>query len=154
MDGTIAQVDFYHGAAPIRTDATAPYSNPYTLAVTGTIFAQTLAEQVPAALREVIESQHKVRFDRAHLKTLDLNWIEFEMVYFMLDPAYALFMDTQQAILLGARRVFDELGVTMTPAATHFVVEGSDAGGASRAPDFSHYPRQVTGDRPRMGTVP
>ena len=82
-----------------------------------------LAEQVPPALREVVEKQEQVRFDRAHLKTLDLNWIEFEVVYFMLDPAYALFMDTQQAILLGARRVFDQLGVTMTPAATTVVME-------------------------------
>jgi small-conductance mechanosensitive channel len=81
-----------------------------------------LAEQVPPALREVVEQQERVRFDRAHLKTLDLNWIEFEVVYYMLDPAYALFMDTQQAILLGARRVFDQLGVTMTPAATTVVV--------------------------------
>ena len=82
-----------------------------------------LAEQVPAALRAVVERQQQVRFDRAHLKTLDLNWIEFELVYFMLDPAYARFMDTQQAILIGARRVFDELGVTMTPAATTVVME-------------------------------
>lgn len=82
-----------------------------------------LAEKVPAALRAVIEQQQRVRFDRAHLKTLDLHWIEFEMVYFILDPAYALFMETQQAILIGARRVFDDLGVTMTPAATTVVME-------------------------------
>ena len=85
-----------------------------------------LAEQVPGALRKVIERQKQVRFDRAHLKTLDLNWIEFEMVYFMLDPAYARFMDTQQAILIAARRVFDELGVTMTPSATTVVMEGAE----------------------------
>lgn len=113
-----------------------------------------LAEQVPAALRKVIEGQEQVRFDRAHLKTLDLNWIEFELVYFMLDPAYARFMDTQQAILIGARRMFDELGVTMTPAATHFVMEAVEGDEAPGVPDFSQYPRQVTGDRPRTGLSP
>lgn len=87
-----------------------------------------LAEQVPPALREVVERQKQVRFDRAHLKTLDLNWIEFEVVYYVLDPAYALFMDTQQAILLGSRRVFDRLGVTMTPAATTVVMENVQGG--------------------------
>ncbi|HEU4852851.1 MAG TPA: mechanosensitive ion channel family protein [Telluria sp.] len=101
-----------------------------------------LAEKVPAALREVIERQKQVRFDRAHLKTLDLNWIEFEMVYYMLDPAYAKFMDTQEAILVGARRVFDQLGVTMTPAATHFVVEdGEGAAAPVRALSFAQPPR-------------
>lgn len=92
-----------------------------------------LAEKIPAALRNVVEQQRQVRFDRSHLKTLDLNWMEFELVYYMLDPAYALFMDTQQAILLGARRVFDELGVTMTPAATSVVMQ-ADEGEAALQP--------------------
>lgn len=86
----------------------------------------SVAEKLPGALKKLIEQQDQVRFDRAHLKALDQNWIEFEMVYYILDPAYKLFMDTQQNILLGARRLFDELGVAMSPAAMHVAFDSED----------------------------
>ncbi|HEX9171402.1 MAG TPA: mechanosensitive ion channel domain-containing protein, partial [Telluria sp.] len=71
-----------------------------------------LAARVPAALKAIIESKDRIRFDRAHLKVLDQNFIEFEMVYFVLDPSYALFMDTQQQILLEAMQMFEDLGIS------------------------------------------
>jgi small-conductance mechanosensitive channel len=71
-----------------------------------------LAAKVPPALRAIIESKDKIRFDRAHLKVLDQNFLEFEVVYFVLDPSYALFMDTQQQILLEAMQMFADLGIS------------------------------------------
>jgi small-conductance mechanosensitive channel len=71
-----------------------------------------VAAKVPEALRAIVEKQEKVRFDRAHLKTLDQNFLEFEVVYFMLVPDYMLFMNNQQAIILGCMRLFDEMGIS------------------------------------------
>jgi len=70
---------------------------------------------VPERLREIIEKQPNVRFDRAHLKTLDQAFIEFEIVYIMLDSNYNLFMDTQQNILLEAMQMFEDLGISTAP---------------------------------------
>jgi small-conductance mechanosensitive channel len=74
-----------------------------------------LAAKVPAQLREIVSRHEKVRFDRAHLKTVDQNWIEYEVVYIMLDADYNLFMDVQQAINLDALRMFEELGISTAP---------------------------------------
>jgi small-conductance mechanosensitive channel len=71
-----------------------------------------LAARVPEAMRAIVEKQEKVRFDRAHLKTLDQDYLEFEVVYFMLVPDYMLFMNNQQAIILACMRLFDEMGIS------------------------------------------
>lgn len=82
-----------------------------------------LAAQVPDRLREIIKRQQKLRFDRAHLKTVDQNWIEYEVVYIMLDADYTLFMDVQQAINLDAMRMFEELGISTAPRPQPLLVQ-------------------------------
>jgi small-conductance mechanosensitive channel len=75
-----------------------------------------LAARVPGELRAIVEKKDQVRLDRAHLKTLDQNFIEFEVVYYMLDANYGLFMDTQQAVILESMQMFIDLGIsTSTP---------------------------------------
>ncbi|MFZ6711927.1 hypothetical protein [Undibacterium sp. TC9W] len=59
-----------------------------------------IMEQVPPVLRNIIEEQPEVRFDRAHLKLFDRNSIEFEVIYYVLKPEYGLYIDTQQAVNL------------------------------------------------------
>lgn len=49
-------------------------------------------------VRDIIEDQEKVRFDRAHFKKFGDSSLDYEVVYTMLDPDYTLFMDTQQRI--------------------------------------------------------
>jgi small-conductance mechanosensitive channel len=61
---------------------------------------------IPGMLREAVESQAGVRFDRAHLKELGGSSINFEVVYFMLTPDYLPYMDTQQAINLWLVKTF------------------------------------------------
>ncbi|WP_292044277.1 mechanosensitive ion channel family protein [Massilia sp. UBA6681] len=82
-----------------------------------------LAARVPDMLREIIGKREKVRFDRAHLKTLDQNWIEYEIVYTMLDADYTLYMDTQQAINLDAMQMFDDLGISTAPRPRHVLLQ-------------------------------
>ncbi|MBI3545472.1 MAG: mechanosensitive ion channel family protein [Gammaproteobacteria bacterium] len=57
-------------------------------------------EQIPAMVREIIETQAKTRFDRAHFKEYTGTTLNFEAVYFVQDPDYNLYMDIQQAINL------------------------------------------------------
>jgi small-conductance mechanosensitive channel len=82
-----------------------------------------LARKVPEVLREIIERQPGVRFDRAHLKKVAQDALEFELVFFVLDASYGKFMDTQQAILLEAMEAFDDLGVSNSGPSQHLVLE-------------------------------
>jgi small-conductance mechanosensitive channel len=93
-----------------------------------------IAAQVPDALRAIIEKKAKVRFDRAHLKTLDQEFIGYEVVYYMLDPDYTLFMDTQQAIILETMHLLDELGISTAKRAQPVKVMTSEAQPAPAAP--------------------
>lgn len=56
--------------------------------------------QLPLQLRQIIGHQEKARVDRCHLKNLGNNGIEFEMVYFISNSDFGLYMDTQQKINL------------------------------------------------------
>jgi len=57
-----------------------------------------LVARVPDMIREIVEAQPKTRFDRSHFKEFGDFALIYETVYYMTEPAYALFMDTQQAI--------------------------------------------------------
>jgi small-conductance mechanosensitive channel len=57
-------------------------------------------EQVPHMLRKAVEDQENARFDRAHFKGFGDSSLDFETVYYVLKPEYALYMDVQQAINL------------------------------------------------------
>lgn len=65
-------------------------------------------EEIPSLIQSIIEDQEKTRFDRAHFKALDESGLTFEVVYYMLDPDYNEYMDTQQAINLSLYRRFEE----------------------------------------------
>ena len=59
-------------------------------------------------LREIVEAQEGIRFDRAHLKYFGDFAIIYEVVFYALQPAYAFFMDTQESIYLAIHRRFEE----------------------------------------------
>lgn len=88
---------------------------------------QEVAAQVPPTLRRIVEAQEGVRFDRAHLKYLDQNFIEFEMVYYVLNPSYARFMDVQQQIMLTVMKEFDAMGVSISTPSQTIVIEQQPA---------------------------
>jgi small-conductance mechanosensitive channel len=66
---------------------------------------------LPGVIREIVEARQPVRFDRAHFKGFGAFSIDFEVVYWMLDPDYATFMDVQQEINLALVDAFEERGV-------------------------------------------
>ena len=90
-----------------------------------------LAARIPNVLRGIIEQQKGVRFDRAHLKVVGQDALEFDIVFHVLDPAYSKYMDAQQAILLATMEAFDDMGVSTVGAAQHVLIERI----AAAAPD-------------------
>lgn len=66
---------------------------------------------VPAILREVVEAQPQAKFDRAHFKSYGASSLDFEIVYIVQVPDYAVFMDVQQAINYALFDRFEERGI-------------------------------------------
>lgn len=69
------------------------------------------AESIATVVREVIESSVRLRFDRAHFKAFGDSSLHYEVVYFVLDPGYAVYMDEQQRVNVGLMRGLAALGV-------------------------------------------
>ena len=88
-------------------------------------------EMIPRLIREIIETQPLARFDRAHFKSYGDFSLDFETVYFILQPDYNLYMDIQQAINLGIYRRFEEEGIEFAfPTRTiHLYPRDGPAGG-------------------------
>jgi small-conductance mechanosensitive channel len=66
---------------------------------------------IPDILREAVESQEKVRFDRAHFQKYGDFALIFEVVYYVLSADYNEYMDIQQAINLKVYEDFDANGI-------------------------------------------
>jgi small-conductance mechanosensitive channel len=77
---------------------------------------------IPATVREIIQGVTKTRFDRAHFKDYGDSSLNFEVVYYVLDPDYNLYMDVQQAINLEIYRRFERAGIEFAfPTRTLYV---------------------------------
>jgi len=68
-------------------------------------------EKIPDMVRGIIESLPDTRFDRAHFATYGDSSLNFEVVYYVLVPDYAVYMDRQQSINLELYRRLEEIHV-------------------------------------------
>ena len=82
----------------------------FAIGVTYDTPAETL-EAIPGLIRAAIEAQPGVRFDRSHFKGFGAFSLDFETVYYLLDPGFATYMDVQQAINLQLVRAFAARGI-------------------------------------------
>ena len=73
--------------------------------------APELLERIPEAVKRILESRDRTRFDRAHLKEFAPWGFLFEVVYFVLGPEQNLYMDIQQAINFETYRFLRAEGV-------------------------------------------
>lgn len=64
--------------------------------------------RIPQMVREAIEGNDKVRFDRAHFRSYGEWGLEFEAVYFVISPDYNLMMDYQQEVNLALYQRFEQ----------------------------------------------
>lgn len=67
--------------------------------------AEALAK-IPVIIREAIEAQERVRFDRSHLTMFGDSSLNFETVYYVLTSDYNVFADVHQAVNLTIYRRF------------------------------------------------
>jgi small-conductance mechanosensitive channel len=79
-------------------------------------------ERIPQMIREAIEHHDKTRFDRSHFINYGSFSLDFETVYFVLEPEFILFRDIQQAVNLEIYAAFEREGISFAyPTQTVFV---------------------------------
>jgi small-conductance mechanosensitive channel len=83
----------------------------FLLGVTYDTPIETL-EALPGILRDLVQREENVRFDRAHFKTFGQSSLDFELIYFVTVADYLVFMDIQQRFNLELLRRLRDLGVS------------------------------------------
>lgn len=68
-------------------------------------------ESIPGVVKQLVQAQAALRFDRAHFKSFGDSSLDFEVVYIVKDPGFNVYMDMQQTINLGLMREFAAMGV-------------------------------------------
>ncbi|MEW9585051.1 mechanosensitive ion channel family protein [Paraburkholderia sp. DGU8] len=66
---------------------------------------------IPDKVRQAVDDAGDTRFDRAHFKQFGESSLDFEVVYYVTDPGFNLYMDIQQKINLALMTEFAEAGV-------------------------------------------
>jgi small-conductance mechanosensitive channel len=70
-----------------------------------------LLERVPWTIREIVQAQPDVRFDRCHFAKYGDSSLQFDVVYFVLSADFNRHMDLQQSILFRIHEAFEEMGI-------------------------------------------
>jgi len=82
-------------------------------------------EEIPGIIREAIEAQNKVRFDRSNFSKFGAYSLDFETVYYVLDRDYNFYMNIQERIILAIYERFSQEGIEFAyPTQTLFMEKG------------------------------
>ncbi len=82
--------------------------------------------RVPVIVREAVEAQSPVRFDRSHFKGYSDSSLDIETVFYVLSPDYNVFMDILQAINLTILRRFEKEGIAFAHPMRMVSMEGGE----------------------------
>lgn len=79
----------------------------------GVVYETPMAqvEKIPQMVREIVDADNRMRFDRAHFLSYGDYALVFQVVYYVLSPEYNVYMDVQQHINLELGRRFEKLGI-------------------------------------------
>ena len=80
--------------------------------------------EIPGMIEEIIKPIPNARFDRAHLKDLGDYSLNYVIVYHVLVPDYASYLDIQQKINLAIYKRFEEKGIEFAYPTQTLVIEG------------------------------
>jgi small-conductance mechanosensitive channel len=80
-------------------------------------------QKIAGQLRALIESQHDVRFDRAHFAKISATSFDFEAVYHVLTPDYGRHMDILQDINLRLVEVLERDGIAFAQPSQRLYME-------------------------------
>ncbi len=83
-------------------------------------------EKIPGMIEEIIKPLPEVRFERAHFKNMGDYSLDFAVVYYVLVPEYATYLDLQQQINLTLYTRFEEEGIEFAYPTQTVIVEGED----------------------------
>jgi small-conductance mechanosensitive channel len=92
--------------------------------------APDLAARVPERVGAIIQAREKVAFDHVNLVAMNQDYLEYDIVYKMLEADYGLFLKTQQAVLLETMQALRELGISTAPRVQRMMLQD----GAERQP--------------------
>jgi small-conductance mechanosensitive channel len=65
-------------------------------------------KKIPEIIKAIVQSQKTIRFDRVHMQQFGAYSLDFEIVYFVLNPDYNLYMDIQQNINYAIMEAFQK----------------------------------------------
>ncbi|MGP1680746.1 MAG: mechanosensitive ion channel family protein [Giesbergeria sp.] len=99
---------------------------PFTFGIAFSATPEQL-EQLPGAVKRVVDAQEQARFDRTHFTGFSGASLDFEVVYWMRTPDYSAYRDVQQAINLGMMREFASIGVEFA-VSTRTVLQAGEHG--------------------------
>ena len=110
---------------------------------------------IPPMIQEIIEGLEETRFDRAHFKAFGDSAYLFEIVYYVLQPDYNVYMDIQQEINLAICEAFAERGIEIAYPTRTLYVAGTpepapavrlvEAGRGSETPDARRQTSRMPG---------
>jgi small-conductance mechanosensitive channel len=92
------------------------------------------AAKVPESLSAIISAREQVKFDHVKLSAMNQDYIEYDIVYNMTDSNYALFLDTQQAVLLETMVMLRDLGISTAPRAQELLLQGQASNDGAEQP--------------------
>ena len=90
--------------------------------------------RIPAMLREAVEAQQQVRFDRSHFMSYGESALVFETVYFVLTADYMTFANLNQAVNLAVLRRFSAEKIDFAFPTRTIVVRGAAPAGPAAVP--------------------
>ncbi len=80
-------------------------------------------QKIPKLVKDIIEAQPQVTFNRAHLKTIDVSALVFEVAYTINSSDFSLYMDTQQNVNLSILRQLAEEEILLAYPTQSVVIE-------------------------------
>jgi small-conductance mechanosensitive channel len=84
-------------------------------------------QRIPVIIREIINQQENVRFDRVHFQNYGDFALIFEIVYYVLNADYAVYMDVQQSVNLEIFKRFEQEDIIFAyPTRTIYLVSHSE----------------------------
>lgn len=110
-------------------------------------------DAIPGWVKSFIEEDPKLKFDRCHFMKFGDSSLDFEMVFYVLDSDYNVFMDAQQRLLMKIVRRFAAEEVDFAFPTRTLVVDIAKAEGLS---SLSASPSEASSDSSsaRRGKVP
>lgn len=88
--------------------------------------SKQLAE-IPTIIEEIISNVEGVTFSRCHFNKFNPSSLNFEVIYYIQNADYMIFMDKQQIINLKIKEIFDEKGLDFAYPTQTLFIEKNDS---------------------------